>query len=141
MAFELAGVCPLLQVFDMPASIRFYCDSLGFELVQHSPIVHGRDGEYLHWAMLRRGGATLMLNTAYDEGERPPAPDPARVAAHTDTIVFFGCADVDEAFRELRSRGISFQEEINTTGYGMRRFTFFDPDGYLLCFQGPLPQR
>jgi len=33
MGFEICGLAPLLQVFDMPSSIRFYCDVLGFEIV------------------------------------------------------------------------------------------------------------
>ena len=30
MGIELRGVCALLQVFDMPTSVRFYRDVLGF---------------------------------------------------------------------------------------------------------------
>lgn len=37
MSFELAGFCPLLQVFDMPTSLAFYRDVLGFEVIQASP--------------------------------------------------------------------------------------------------------
>ena len=31
MALDLRGMCPLLEVFDMPTSLGFYCDVLGFE--------------------------------------------------------------------------------------------------------------
>lgn len=34
MNIEVRGVCTLLQVFDMPESVRFYRDVLGFEIVQ-----------------------------------------------------------------------------------------------------------
>ena len=37
MAIDIRGLCPLLQVFDMPASIRFYRDVLGFEIFSSSP--------------------------------------------------------------------------------------------------------
>ena len=87
--------------------------------------------------MLRRGSNTLMLNTAYDEGERPPAPDPARVAAHSDTALFLGCPDVDATFNQLLSFGVRVLEKPMTTVYRMRRFTIADPDGYNLSFQGP----
>ena len=30
---DIRGLAPLLQVFDMPTSIKFYCDVLGFEIV------------------------------------------------------------------------------------------------------------
>ena len=137
MTFQLQGVCPLLQVFDMPAAVSFYRDVLGFELVSNSPLVKSPQGEYFHWAMLRRDDIALMLNTAYDEGERPAAPDAARIAAHGDTSLFFGCADVDATYQELVRRKALVVEEPAVTRYGMKRFTIVDPDGYYLCFQGP----
>lgn len=139
VAFKIEGVCPLLQVFDMPTAVRFYRDLLGFELVGNSPVVKSPEGEYFHWAMLRRDDVTLMLNTAYDEGERPAAPDGARIAAHGDTSLFFGCADVDGTSEELVRREVMIVEKPMVTRYGMKRFTIVDPDGYNLCFQGPIP--
>jgi catechol 2,3-dioxygenase-like lactoylglutathione lyase family enzyme len=136
MALDFDGICPLLQVFDMPTSVKFYRDVLGFELVGNSPIINGRDGNYFHWCMLRRGNNTVMLNTAYDEGERPPVPDPARFAAHGDTALYFGCPDVDAAYDRFLPRGVNVLEKPCTTGYKMRRFTIADPDGYNLSFQG-----
>ena len=79
-----------------------------------------------------------MLNTAYDEGERPSTPDATRFAAHSDTALFFGCPDVDALFKQLFSLGINVLEKPNTTVYKMRRFTIADPDGYNLSFQGPV---
>lgn len=135
---DFDGLCPLLQVFDMPTSVKFYREVLGFELVGNAPIVHSPQGDYFHWCMLRRGTTTIMLNTAYDEGERPPAPDPARFAAHSDTALFFGCPDVDAAFNYLLPFGVNVLEKPITTQYNMRRFTIADPDGYNLSFQGPV---
>lgn len=37
MPLELRYVCPLLQVFDMPTSLGFYRDLLGFEVVGAAP--------------------------------------------------------------------------------------------------------
>ena len=73
MALDLRGVSPLLQVYDMPTSVRFYRDQLGFEIVSHSPVLCE---DYFHWVLLRLGGAELMLNTAYESNtERPSEPD------------------------------------------------------------------
>jgi glyoxylase I family protein len=141
MTIDFDGLCPLLQVFDMPKSLKFYREVLGFELVGSSPIVKSPEGDYFHWAMLRRNGTTLMLNTAYDEGERPLMPDPARVAAHADTALYFGSSDVDALYNHLVPLGVNVLEKPMTTGYGMRRFTIADPDGYNLSFQGLLPQK
>lgn len=77
MEINMRGLCPLIQVFDMDNSLHFYCELLGFEIVEKA----AGGG----WAWRRHGTAELMLNTVYDEGERPEKPDPARLLAHEDT--------------------------------------------------------
>jgi hypothetical protein len=57
MAIDVRGVCPLVQVYDMPTSVKFYRDKLGFEVVTTSPVL-GPDR--FHWALLRRGSAEIM---------------------------------------------------------------------------------
>jgi glyoxylase I family protein len=132
MALDVRGLTPLLQVYDMPASVRFYRDVLGFAVVTTSPVL-GPDR--FHWALLRLGDAELMLNTAYEfDHDRPREPDSARTAAHDDTGLFFGCPDVDAAFAELRSKGVAVKEPV-VTSYGMKQMYLRDPDGYALCFQ------
>jgi hypothetical protein len=77
-----------------------------------------------------------MLNTAYDEGQRPASPDPARVRAHGDTALFLGCEDLDGAYAYLKSRGIA-AEPPKAAPYGIKQLYVTDPDGYRLCFQWP----
>jgi len=77
-----------------------------------------------------------MLNTAYEDEARPPAPDSARNAAHDDTAIYFGCPDVDAAYAYLRSRGMNVNEP-KVAPYGMKQMYVHDPDGYSLCFQWP----
>ena len=129
---KICGVTTLLQVFDMPRSVAFYRDVLGFTIVSTSD-----PGDHFYWAMLKLGDATLMLNTAYEDEERPPSADPARVAAHADTILYFGCDSVDDVYAHLRANGWETQEPM-TTHYGMRQVYTNDPDGYELCFQHPV---
>ena len=131
MTIEIRGVCPLLQVFDMPTSIEFYRDTLEFEVVQTS-----RPGDDFGWALLRRDEVELMLNTAYDDGARPVAPDPMRQAAHDDTALFFGCPDVDAMYEHLRALGLAVKKPI-VRPYGMKQLYLSDPDGFNLCFQWP----
>ena len=134
---EVRGLCPLIQVFDMNAAIAFYRDRLGFEIVRHSGEVDTPEGRFFHWAWLRLGGAHLMLNTAFDEGERPLVRNPDRQAAHRDTGLFFDCPDVDGMAALLRSRGVAV-EGPKDAPYGMRQLFVTDPDGYTLCFQAPV---
>jgi len=130
----IRGLCPLLHVFDMPTSLRFYRDVLGFAEVSKSGT-----GDDVHWAWLRHGDADVMLNTAYDDGQRPPTPDPARVTAHADTGLFMGCEDLEGAYAHLVSQGVRAQPP-KTAPYGMKQLFATDPDGYELCFQWPAEQ-
>jgi catechol 2,3-dioxygenase-like lactoylglutathione lyase family enzyme len=130
MAIEIRGMAPLFQVFDMPTSIQFYRDVLGFEVVTTST----PRGTHFDWALLRLNGVEVMLNTAYEQDARPPAPEPARIAAHDDTCLYFSCPDVDAAYAHLRAQGINLKPP-EVAHYGMKQLYLHDPDGYSLCFQ------
>jgi glyoxylase I family protein len=132
MSIDVRRMTPLLEVFDMPTSLAFYRDLLGFEVV-------GRSGpdDNSDWVLLRQNDIHLMLNTAYESDERPPAPDPLRVRTHHDTALFFSCPDVDSAFRYLQERGVRAEPPKNAP-YGMRQLYFMDPDGFSICFQWPV---
>lgn len=129
MTIAVRGICPLLQVFDMPVSLHFYRDLLGFAEVQKSGV-----GDDVGWAWVRNGDAGIMLNTAYDRGKRPRGPDLARMAAHEDTCLYMGCADLDGLHAYLQSVGVKVQPP-RVAPYGMRQLYLRDPDGYNLCFQ------
>lgn len=134
MALELRGVVALLWVYDMPRSIRFYRDELGFE-VTNTSASQGKDS--FGWAMLQRGGARFMLNTIYDSDEDRPSPAPAPDAqSQRDVWLYFDCADMDSAYEELRKRGVDVSAPA-VTYYGMRQMSVVDPDGYRIWFQCP----
>ncbi len=131
MGIAVRGLCPLISVFDMSTSLRFYRDVLGFDEVAKSG-----QGDDVGWAWLRHGGeASLMLNTAFDT-QRPDRPDPARVAAHGDTILYLGCEDLEGAYAYLVAHGV--QADLpEVAPYGMKQLYATDPDGYKVCFQWP----
>jgi catechol 2,3-dioxygenase-like lactoylglutathione lyase family enzyme len=131
MSIELRGMTPLLQVFDMPTSLAFYCDVLGFEIVQTDSNTTAPNH---NWVWIKRGKIDLMLNTAYESDKRPPAPDPSRVANHEDTGLFIAAPDVDAIYAHLRTKGIEVKEP-SVAPYGMKQLYVRDPDGFGLCFQ------
>ena len=133
---ELTSLTPLLQVFDMPRAVAFYRDTLGFAVVEHSPEIDTPEGRMFHWCLLRRDAAQLMLNTAYDEGERPAEPDRGQWAGHAHTVLYLGCPELDAFHAELTGRGLAI-DSPRTSYYGMRQIEVTDPDGYVLCFQCP----
>jgi glyoxylase I family protein len=134
MPIDIHGVCPLLQVFDMPVSLHFYRDLLGFEIIgtnrPNTPDVEDR----FDWVWLRLNGTEIMLNTAYESDDRPPAPDPARVSGHPDICLYFGCPDPDLAWSQLQAVGLDVKKPA-ITHYGMKQLYLTDPDGFGLCFQ------
>jgi glyoxylase I family protein len=131
-AIFLEGIAPLLQVFDMPTSLNFYRDILGFSIVQSSG-----QGDDVDWVLLKLNGIELMLNTAYEKHNRPPMPDLKRKDAHGDTILYFGCPDIDTTYAYLIEKGLAIKKP-EITGYGWKAINLIDPDGYHLCFHYPV---
>ena len=131
MTINLEGFAPLLQVFDMPRSVAFYQNAFGFKVAQQS-----QPGDSFDWCLLKLGEIELMLNTAYEQQDRPESPDVDRCAAHDDTGLFFGCRDLDAANAHLHSLGIAAKGP-KTAPYGMKQLWLKDPDGYAICLQWP----
>jgi glyoxylase I family protein len=128
MAITVTGITPLLEVFDLPVSMAFYREVLGFELVS---------GDDSWWCMLKLGEVSLMLNTAYERDERPAAPNPARVAGHSDGELYFATPDADAVYEHIRAKGWPATEPKNMF-YGMRQVSTKDPDGFQLHFICPV---
>lgn len=128
---EIRGMTPLLQVFDMGSSLKFYCDVLGFKIVQTDA---NSVAPNHNWVWLRLNEIDLMLNTAYEYDKRPSTADPRRVATHDDTCLYFGAPDVDAVCAHLRAQGLAVKEPT-IAPYGMKQLYISDPDGFGLCFQ------
>jgi glyoxylase I family protein len=131
MSFAPLGLTPLIGVFDMPRSLAFYRDLLGFSVVSASPEVTTTEGRFSHWMWLRFGGAEIMLNTQYDSNERP-LQEPGKT--QKDATFYIGCSDIELAYQELTGRGVS-AERPKVAPYGLKLFSVEDPDGYTIVFQ------
>lgn len=130
MSITIKKMSPLLQVFDMPTTLKFYRDVLGFDVIQTS----GEEGDEVWWAMVRLGEAVLMFNTAYEADKRPDVPDPVRVTGHGDTVLYFDSPNIDATYAYLRDHGVA-SKPPEETHYGAKQLYVKDPDGYSLCFQ------
>jgi glyoxylase I family protein len=131
MTIEIRGMVTLLSVFDMPTSLGFYRDILGFEVALDTG-----QGDDSGWVMLQKSGVKLMLNTAYDDDERPRARNPVHISVHQETYLYFDCPDPDAAYNFMRSKNVPV-EPPTISHYGMKQLSLRDPDGYSLCFQCP----
>lgn len=133
---KVDGLTPYFEVFDMNASLAFYRDQLGFEVLFASPEVQTAEGRFSHFIRLARGGAELMLNTAYDSNERPAQRSEPRWEGCRHTALYIACDDVVGMHAEITTRGVDAPAPA-TTGYGFLAFSISDPDGHGLVFQQP----
>jgi len=139
-AIEIRDGCTLMSVWDMPSAVRFYRELLGFDIVQRSPTYAVENGEELfHWCMMRANDATIMLNTEYDEGERP-AERPRQDEPRFGTWFYYGCPDVEAAYAKLQAAGVECKSPGLTMyggKYGFRTLSLRDPDGHGITLQWP----
>lgn len=125
MSNPLCELTPLLIVAEMPRSLGFYRDQLGFRITQD----WSHDGR-LAWCRLERDGVSLMLQQACDEDG--PAEGRGRGVGF-----YFACTDADAEYEQLQTLGVTVAPP-QVAFYGMNQLFLKDPDGYELCFQNPV---
>lgn len=116
---------PFFAVSDMPQSLRFYVDGLGFEMT-HSWIYE----ETVRWCYLQRGGAALMLQDFRRDDGGKWAPEGK---LGLGVSIMFMCQDALAIYRESRARGLEPSRPF--VGNGMWVTSFSDPDGYRVEFE------
>jgi catechol 2,3-dioxygenase-like lactoylglutathione lyase family enzyme len=126
---EIGPISPLFIVESLTRAIRFYVDSLDFELRFSAPedepffAIVGRDTVELH---LKEIGP-----------EVPPQANPSRhECASWDAFVFV--RDPDALAAEFANRGVRFHIDLGDRDDGLRGFAIRDSEGYVLYFGHPL---
>ena len=133
---NFTGLTPYVEVFDMTASVAFYRNILGFDVLFASPEVDTAEGRFSHFVRLGRDQAEIMLNTAYDSNERPPERSEARWAGCQHIQFYIDCNDVAGLYAKVVDSGCSSAAPAKTS-YGYLAFSVSDPDGYRLTFHQP----
>jgi len=116
---------PFFGVSDMPTSLKFYVEGLGFEIARKwTP-----DGS-IRWCRLQLGGAGLMLQDfrKEDGSVRPPEGK-----LGVGVSVCFMCKDALAIYRQAVTRGLHPKEPF--VGNGLWVVALNDPDGYLVVFE------
>ena len=106
-----------LRVTNMPASVRFYKDVLGLE------IIYGGEGSSFTSLRTKEGAPILNL----EEGDS---------RTHWGRLIFH-VSDVDRIWAYLKEGGFHPDTPQDAT-WGERYFHMFDPDGHELSFARPL---
>ena len=104
---------PILCVRNFAASMKHYCDVLGFHK-------HWDWGEPPTFGSVSRGGVEFFL------GEQ--------CQGQPGTWIYLTVSDVDALHRELQARGAKIRETPNDKPWHMREMLVEDPDGHVLRF-------
>ena len=130
------ALVPELDVFDLPASLRFWCDLLGFEVAYDRPAAR--------FAFLVRGNIQIMLCELSGSWEVGELSRPFGRGINFQMIV----SSVSPILEALEVAKWPLFRPPNDAWYragdqetGQREFLVQDPDGYLLRFAQHLGMR
>ena len=122
---NLVSISPFFIVQDLPASIAFYRDRLGFQVDFEGP------PDDVYYAGVSRDGVGIMLKAITPEVL--PRPNHTRHEwARWDAYIY--TLDPDPLFDEFRQRGVTFVKELSFIDDGLWGFEITDADGYVLAF-------
>ena len=129
----ISGISPFFIVADVPATLSFYRDKLGFEVTFRGPTP---EDEFL--GVVRRDGATIMFKAlgVISDGKEvtvEPLPNYNREPAFC-LDAFLDVPDPDALAAEFASRGVAFSVPLNDSDDGLRGFVIKDIDGHGLFF-------
>lgn len=129
--FKVTRAGAILGVADFAASLRFYRDQLGLEVLALYD-----DPPY---ATLTAAGARISLA---EQGH--PAPDRPGVVmsapadrSRASVVLVLEVDDADAAHARLGDRGVPFLAPVHHPPWGGSRFFCVDPDGYLVEIEEP----
>ena len=115
-----------LTATDLPASIAWYRDVIGFTVDQE----YVREGT-LRAAALRAGDVRILLNQ--DDGARGWD----RVKGEGFSLSFTTPDSIDDIANRIRARGGKLDTEPADMPWGVRMFRLRDLDGYRLSISSP----
>lgn len=115
------SISPFLGTDDLPATLAFYRQKLGFDLAWEW-------GSPLDVAAVCRDAVEITLTCRSDA--RPDG----------SSRLYIGIDAIDTYHAQLQQAGVPIHVAIGDRPYGMRDFSIADPAGNVLTFGQPLPQ-
>jgi catechol 2,3-dioxygenase-like lactoylglutathione lyase family enzyme len=127
---HISAIAPLLIVTNVPATLAFYRERLGFDVTFEGP----EPGD-VFFGIVQRGGAMIMFKAVGVAPVPNYTRDVKRGIARWDAYLHVD--DPDALAAEFSSRGLEFWVPLADTGEGLRGFEIRDADGYVLFFGRP----
>lgn len=122
--------CPLFIVRNVPATLAFYRDELGFEITFEGP-----ERDDIFFGMVECGQAMFM----FKDVDMDPVPNHTRDIGHGiapwDAYVYV--PDPDALYDEFASRNVEFNTPLGNNSDNLRGFEVKDPNGYVIYFGRP----
>ena len=127
---EIGGVSPLFIVQNVPATLQFYRDRLGFEVVFEGP-----EPNDIFFGMVQRGQAMLMFKAIGVTPMPNYTRDVGQGTANWDAYIYV--SNPDSLYDEFKSRDVEFAAPLGNNSDNLRGFEISDADGYVLFFGRP----
>jgi catechol 2,3-dioxygenase-like lactoylglutathione lyase family enzyme len=127
---EIGGVSPLFIVRDVPATLAFYRDRLGFDITFQGP-----EPNDIFFGIVQRGRAMIMFKQVGVDPLPNYARDIGKGIAVWDAYVHV--PDPDALAAEFASRDVEFFKPLRNRSDDLRGFEIEDTDGYVLFFGRP----
>lgn len=128
---EISGIAPFFIVKNVPDSLRFYRDSLGFDITFQGP-----SEDDIFFGIVQRGAAMIILKDIGVEPVPNYTRDIRQGIARWDA--YLHVEDPDALAAEFSSRNVGFFQPIKEDDDdGLRGFEIQDADGYILFFGRP----
>jgi catechol 2,3-dioxygenase-like lactoylglutathione lyase family enzyme len=127
---EISSIAPLFIVRNVPATLAYYRDRLGFDITFQGP-----EPDDIFFGIVQRGGAMIMFKQVGVEPVPNYTRDINQGIARWDAYLYV--PDPDALAAEFTSRGVEFFEPLTDTGDGLRGFELQDVNGYVLFFGRP----
>ena len=127
---EIGSASPLFIVRNVPATLSFYRDKLGFEITFEGP-----EPDDIFFGIVQRGRALIMFKAI----DVDPVPNHTRDIGHGiarwDAYIYV--PDPDALAAEFASRDVGFFEPLKNNTDNLRGFEVQDLNGYVLFFGRP----
>jgi len=130
---EISGIAPFFIVKNVPAALKFYRDSLGFDITFQGP-----SDDDIFFGIVQRGAAMIILKSIGVDPVPNYTRDIKQGIARWDAYVYV--PDPDALAEEFSSRNVEFfttLEDNENGDDGLRGFEVQDTDGYILFFGRP----
>jgi len=129
-ASEISGIAPLFLTTDVPTTLAFYRDRLGFDITFQGP-----GPEDIFFGIVQRGAAMIMFKDVGVDPVPNYTRDVQKGIARWDAYIHV--PDPDALATEFSARDVPFSEPLKDTDDGLRGFELRDANGYVLFFGRP----